>query len=177
SGVCFANICSSCASHLQHQKTPPLLLTNGMWVGNVPGELQILTLPERVLVGRHFPAAYIVKLYPKKKGSQSWSSKHLQSGLRGNVSTYRLNTDDIAKMTDSQIMPLSPSILAATIGVTFVGPKNLPEKTMPGFLWVNCARVRTALLWLKENNPIYQDIIILSDRLDSLPHNGIPLEI
>ncbi|KAH9022184.1 hypothetical protein EDB85DRAFT_1839326, partial [Lactarius pseudohatsudake] len=158
-------------------KTPPLLLTNGMWVGNVPGELQILTLPEHVLVGRHFPAAYIVKLYPKKKGSQSWSSKHLQSGLQGNVSTYRLNTDNIAKMTDTQIMPPSLSILTATIGVTFVGPRNLPEKTMPGFLQVNHVCIRMALLWLKENNPIYQDIIISSDRLDSLPCNSIPLKI
>ncbi|KAH9026124.1 hypothetical protein EDB85DRAFT_1844748, partial [Lactarius pseudohatsudake] len=177
SGVRFASVCSSCASHLRRQKTPPLSLANRMWVGNVPGELQILSLPECVLVGHHFPAAYIVKLYQKKKGSQSWSSKHLQSGLRGNVSMYRLNTDDIAKMTDTQIMPPSLSILAATISVTFVGPKNLPEKTMPRFLRVNCVRVRMAFLWLKENNPIYQDIIILFDRLDSLLHNGIPLEI
>ncbi|KAH9028292.1 hypothetical protein EDB85DRAFT_1816803, partial [Lactarius pseudohatsudake] len=86
-----------------------------MWVGAVPGELKILTLPERILVARHFPAAYIVKLYPKQKGARCWSAKGLQSGLRGNISTYRLNTDDIVKMTDAQIMPPKSSILAATI--------------------------------------------------------------
>ncbi|KAH9017120.1 hypothetical protein EDB83DRAFT_2196973, partial [Lactarius deliciosus] len=59
-------------------------------------------------------------------------------GLCGNISTYRLNTDDVATITDAQLMPPS-AILAATI-VTFVGPKNLPEKTMPGFLRVNRAR-------------------------------------
>ena len=108
-----------------------------MWVGDVPLELQILTLPERILIARHFPAAYLVKLYPKKKGACSWPSANMQSGLHGNVSTYRLNTNDIAQMTHDQIMPPSSSILAATIGVTFVGLGNLLEKTMPGFLQVN----------------------------------------
>ncbi|KAH9046023.1 hypothetical protein EDB84DRAFT_1632649 [Lactarius hengduanensis] len=87
-GISFADVCLSCASHLRRKKTPPLSLTNGM-----------------------------------------------------------LNTEDITKMADGQIMPPSPSILTATIGVTFVGPKNLLEKTMPGFL------------------------------LNTLPTNGIPSEI
>ena len=108
-----------------------------MWVGKVPLELHILTLPEQILVTRYFPAAYIVKLYPMKKGAHSWASSSLQSGLRGNMSMYRLNTKDIINMTESQVMPPSAEILSATIGVTFVGPKNLPEKTLPGFLHVN----------------------------------------
>ncbi|KAH9014179.1 hypothetical protein EDB83DRAFT_2193273, partial [Lactarius deliciosus] len=170
-------VCPSCLSHLQRNKTPPLSLANGMWIGPVPGELKILTLPEHVLVARHFPAAYIVKLYPKKKGARSWGTKNLQSGLRGNVSTYRLNTEDIAKMTDAQIMPPRSSILAATIGVTFVGPRNVPEKTMPGFLRVNRNRVRMALQWLKQNNPLYEHIIICPERLNTLPVDGFPQEI
>lgn len=40
-------------------------------------------------------------------------------------------------MVSGDIMPPMPFILAATIGVTFVGPKNLPEQTMTGFLCVN----------------------------------------
>lgn len=103
--------------------------------------------------------------------------KSLHSGLRGNVSTYCLNTDDIASMMDAQLIPPSSAVLAATIGVTFVGPKNLPQKTMPGFLHVNCHRVHDTLLWLKENNPIYRDIVISSSRLNDLPLDGILLEI
>ena len=101
----------------------------------------------------------------------------MQSSLRGNVSTYRLNTDDIVKMTDSQIMPPSSSILAATIGVTFIGPRNMPQRTMPSFLCVNCSRIRVALEWLRANNPLYRDIIISSQRLHDLPTNGFPIEI
>ncbi|KAF8268870.1 hypothetical protein EI94DRAFT_1799915 [Lactarius quietus] len=151
-------------------------LANGMWIGDIPLELKVLTLPERVLVAQFFPAAYIVKLYPKKKGARNWASG-LHSALRGNVSTYRLNTDQIAHLTSSHIMPPSSTILAATIGVTFVGPKNFPQKTMPGFLRVNRTRVRVALEWLKENNPLYRNITISAERLEVLPVNDVPEEI
>jgi hypothetical protein len=174
-GVLWSNVCDSCTHILQRDKIPPLALANGTWIGDVPSELSILTLPERILVARFFPAAYIVKLYPQQKGR--WSAEGMQSALRGNVSTYRLNTGDIVKMTDSQLMPPSSSILAATIGVTFVGPKNIPQWTMPGFLRVNRTRVRVALEWLRANNPLYRDIVISTDRLNALPSNGVPLEI
>ena len=176
-GVSCATICASCLASLRKLKTPSLALANGMWLGDVPLVLRALTLPERVLVARFFPAAYIVKLYPMRKGARSWPSDGFHSGVRGNVSTYRLNTDDIAQMTDSQIMPPSSSILAATIGVTFVGPRNLPQKTMPGFLRVNRDRVHDALLWLKMHNPIYRDIVISADRLLELPVDDVPDEI
>lgn len=80
-------------------------------------------------------------------------------------------------MTDDSIMPPSCTILAATIGVTFVGPTNKPLKTMPGFLKINQTRVRESLEWLKKNNPLYKDIVISSDRLQTLPTDGVSLEI
>lgn len=89
------NVCDSCAHVLQHNKTPPLSLANGTWIGDVPSELSILTLPEHILVARYFPATYIVKSYPQQK--MRWSAEGMQSALRGNMSTYRLNTDHIVK--------------------------------------------------------------------------------
>ncbi len=85
-------------------------------------------LPERILVARYFPAVYIVKLNPKKKGAHTWATADSMHGsLRGNVSTNPLNTEeDIATMTNDQFTS-SAGILAATIGVTFVGPRNLPQ--------------------------------------------------
>ena len=67
-GVLSVNVCDSCMCLLQHNKTPPLSLANGTWIGDVPSELSVLTLPERILFARYFPAAYIVKLYPQQKG-------------------------------------------------------------------------------------------------------------
>jgi hypothetical protein len=173
------SVCKSCLSSLRQHKTPALSLANGMWIGDVPLVLRVLTLPERVLVARFFPAAYIVKLYPKKKGARFWPSSGLHSGVRGNVSTYCLNTNDIVEMTDTQVMPPSCDILAATIGVTFVGPHNLPQKTMPGFLRVNRRQVHNALLWLKNNNPIYSNVVIsvikARDPGKDLPYQSIDM--
>ena len=93
------------------------------------------------------------------------------------MSTYRLNTDDIVEMTDTHVMPPLSAILAATIGVTFVGPRNLPQRTMPDFLRVNWNRVHDALSWLKLHNPLYRDVIISTECLHELPLNGVPVEI
>jgi hypothetical protein len=34
-------------------------------------------------------------------------------------------------MIDGKILPPRPQILAATTGITYIGPNNLPEKSMP----------------------------------------------
>ena len=107
-----ANICSSCASSLWSNHTPALSLADGMWIGDIPLVLHLLTLPKRILVTRYFAAAYIVKLYPMKKGACTWSIHGFHSGLQGNISTYCLNTEDIVSMTDSQIMPPHPLCIA-----------------------------------------------------------------
>ena len=44
-GVLSVNVCDSCMCLLQHNKTPPLSLANGTWIGDVPSELSVLTLP------------------------------------------------------------------------------------------------------------------------------------
>jgi hypothetical protein len=170
--------CALCTSSLQKKKTPAMSLANGMWIGDVLLELKILTLLEQILVVCHFPAAYIIKLYPKKKGARMWAgSEGLHSGLQGNISTYRLNTSDVANRTGDKTMPPPSCILAATVGITFVGPGNLPEKTLPGFLRVNRRWVCKALEWLKKNNPLYAEIEVSTEWLNELPLDDVPFEI
>ena len=47
---------------------------------------------------------------------------------------YPLNTDDVSKITHDGVMLPLADILAATIGVMFVGPKNVLQRTLPSFL-------------------------------------------
>lgn len=166
-----------CDRQLQKEKIPTLSLANGMWLGDIPLELSILSLPERILIAKYFPAAYIVKLYPKKKNAQFWDKETLQSGLRGNVSTFKLNVKDIAHLITGGIMPPPAQILSAMIGITFVGPRGQPIAALPEMFRVKRQNVRDALLWLKRNNPLYTDIIISEEMLSQLPIDGIPIEL
>jgi hypothetical protein len=171
------NVCAECLRALKSDRTPKFALANGLWIGRTPHELAFLTLPERILIAKFFPAAYIIKLYPKKKGARFWDKRQMYSGLRGNVSTYQLDQAQIASMIDGSIMPQAPQILAATIGITFVGPKNLPEKCMPDMFRVRRSRVQKALEWLKQNNPLFADITISASRLSELPDDDVPYEL
>lgn len=162
-------VCHKCISNLEKGHLPRLALANDMWIGGIPLELVVLTLPEQILIARHFPSAHIVKLYPQKKGARSGNC-----ALCGNVSTYRLNTDEIAEMVQGEMMPNPACVLASTIGVTIIGPKNVSKKTMPDFLWVRRNNVRRALVWLKANNPLYSDIVISEDRLAEILEFSVP---
>ncbi|KAF9455506.1 hypothetical protein BDZ94DRAFT_1179772 [Collybia nuda] len=170
-------ICHECGKALGADRLPKLALANRLWIGDVPLELSILTLPECLLIAKYFPVAYIVKLFPKARGSQYWDQRTMNSALKGNVSTYRLDHTEISVMVSNNIMPPPARILSATIGVIFVGPKNLPERILPDFLRVRRRRVYQALVWLKNNNPLYCDIIISELRLAQLPDNAVPEEI
>jgi len=134
-------ICDTCLDYLKKDQIPRFSLTNNMWIGNIPCKLAILTLPERMLIAKYFPAAYIVKLYHKQRGSHNWDRSQMHSGLQGNVSMYHLDLAQVAGMIDGRLMPPPVTILSATIGVTFVTPKNTPERTMPNMFRICRARV------------------------------------
>jgi hypothetical protein len=172
-----ANMCRECVRALESDKMPSLALANGLWIGTTPHELAFLTLPERLLIAKYFPAAYIIKLYPKKKGARHWDKSQMYSGLKGNVSTYQLDQGQITSMIDGTIMPQQAKILAATIGITFVGPRNLPDKCLPDVFKVRRSRVQKALEWLKANNPLFANMTISAARLAELPEDDVPYEL
>lgn len=106
----------------------------------------------------------------------------MNSGMRGNVSTYHLNIQDVAKIMTEGILPPPAWILAAVIGVTFITPKGKAEATMPDFLRVrrkrvHRKRVHDALLCCKRINPLYRDVEISESNLAQLPEDGIPDEL
>ncbi|KAG1776521.1 hypothetical protein EV702DRAFT_1198218 [Suillus placidus] len=165
--------CDSCLDDIKSNKTPVQSLANNLWVGDILDELAMLILPERILVALSYPAAYIVKLYPKKCGAIHWDVAGLNSGLRGNVSTYRLNTSAITAMVQGNLLPPKPSVLATTIGVSIVGPNNFPKRCLPAFLSVSRCHLRNALLFLKRENPLYRNIVISEENIALFPEHGI----
>ncbi|KAG1787388.1 uncharacterized protein HD556DRAFT_983756 [Suillus plorans] len=170
----YGFLCNNCWDDIKSNKTPPFSLANNLWIGEVPDELGMLTLPEHILVALSYPAAYIVELFPKKRGAVHWDAAGLNSGLHGNVSTYRLNTSSIAAMIEGKLLPPKPSILATTIGISIVGPNDFPERCLPPFLSVSRSHLHNALLFLKRENPLYSDIAISEDDIALYPTHGIP---
>ncbi|KAF9230628.1 hypothetical protein BU15DRAFT_22281, partial [Melanogaster broomeanus] len=156
---------------------PRLALANGLWIGRVPWQLQVLTFCEQLLVALLYPRVYVFKLYPKKVAGIR-STGNLQWGMRGNVCTYELNMQGIVSMLEGRLMPRSVAVLASLISLTFIGVGELPKTWMGKMFRVRRHIVCEALLWLKANNPTYYGNIEVDEgRLQRLPEDDVPEEI
>jgi hypothetical protein len=148
-----------------------------MWIGEQPECLRSLTLVERLLIAKHLPTAYVVKLYPKQAGAAHWDSSQLYSGFKGCVSTYALDPKQVQSMVDGRLFPSPPFVLSATVAVTFITPAGKRAFSFPKALYARRRKIREALQWLNTNNPLYKDIIISEERLELIPEDGVPDEI
>ncbi|KAJ3521770.1 hypothetical protein NMY22_g12176 [Coprinellus aureogranulatus] len=169
-------LCKECLYRLRDNRRPKLSLANGLWVGDLPNALHGLTLPERILISLFLPVAFVVKLYPCGRRTYNTAQDRLHSALKGNVSTYKLDQQQVSDML-GLTMPPPVRILSSTIAITFVGPNNIPKKHLEGPFRVRRHHVSRALYWLKDNNPLYRNIDISEDRLAELPLSGVPPEI
>ena len=119
-GRSIANVCRECLSDLKKVSSlpPKFSLANNLWIGEVPMELSTLTFPEQLLIAHLYPRVYVFKLFPKSGGG---SVDGLQRGMRGNVSTYELNTGAVEAMVEGRLMPRTPAILSSLIAITYIG--------------------------------------------------------
>lgn len=56
------HICPNCLTCVNETRLPKNSLANGLWIGEVPKELQVLTWAERQLVARVKASAYLVQV-------------------------------------------------------------------------------------------------------------------
>lgn len=178
-GTLSVHVCGECLKGLQNadEGPPPISLANDLWIGEVPWELQVLTVPEQLLIALVFPRIYVFKLYPKNKDFRPQQAT-LQRGMRGNVSTYEQDIQGISNMVDGRLMPQPLAILSSVLTVTYIGKGQLPKPCLHSTFRVRRNVIRGALAWLKANNPKYYGHIRIDEaRLDSLPEDGVPSEI
>ena len=57
-----SGVCHTCITSLEKKKLPTLALANGLWVGEIPDELQDLTYAEQLLIARVRHNRCIVKV-------------------------------------------------------------------------------------------------------------------
>jgi hypothetical protein len=171
--------CGDCFGDLKKtvDNPPQYSLANNMWIGKIPWKLQVLTVPEQLLIALLYPRVYVFKLFPKKIGGRRDAST-LQRGMRGNVSTYELDMDGILSMVQGNLMPRPPAVLASVISVTFIGLGNLPKQWLRTTFRVRRQFVFEALRWLKNHNPKYYGAIEIDPvRIEQLPEDNVPKEI
>ena len=48
-------ICFECLQALERHMMPKFALANNLWIGNTPSILSALTIPEQLLIARHYP--------------------------------------------------------------------------------------------------------------------------
>jgi len=97
--------------------------------------------------------------------------------MRGNVTSYAMDSKGVASMVEGRLVPQHPRVLASLISVTYIGPGELLKPWLRTIFRVRRAVVHDALKWLKINNPYYTDIQISRANLDQLPDDDVPTEI
>jgi hypothetical protein len=174
-------LCRGCRESLEskcEKELPPALsLANNMWIGRVPLEVSVLTLPEQLLIAHVYPRAFVFKLFPRDRRAR-YNPDSLQSGLRGIVTSFDLSLSHVTDMLKGNLMPRPPSILSSLISITYVarGPPK-PEWLKYTFR-VRRQVVIRALHKLRLINPRYYDNVALdAEVLDALPEDAVPPEI
>jgi hypothetical protein len=169
-------MCFECVRALERRTLPKLSFANNLWIGDIPHELTGLTIPEQLLIARHYPRCYMFKLFPRDVNTHL-SLDQLHMGMAGNATLFELNTQEVIEMLEGQRMPSPVRTLASVVAITFVGSRKLPVDWLKKTFRVRRQVVFDALSWLQRHNPIYADIIIDRSRLDDLPEDDVPEEL
>ena len=173
------NVCAECAADLRSKKaTPPRFsLANNMWIGPILWVIQILTLPEQMLLSHIFLRVTVVKLHGKSSTFQQ-DPTMLQTALRGTVSSYPLDLDAEVGMLEGGILPRKLIDLPKVLAVTFVRRGRVPKAKLLKILRIRRFAVLDALQFLiNSGNRHFKDISIDWQALQDLPIDDIPVEI
>lgn len=118
-------MCLDCKRALERSMLPKFSLANNLFIGEIPYQLRGLTIPEQLLIARHYPRCYIFKLYPRDYDGRL-PSNQMYNRMAGNASLFELNTQEIVKMLRGQKLPSPVASLASIVAMTFIGSKQLP---------------------------------------------------
>ena len=145
-------ICSRCVRDKNAVKK--FSVQNNMIPSQVPIELQGLTQLEEMLIARVFP---VISVYTKPGG---------QKAYKGHCINF---SQDIQELADS--LPRYPKELPVIV-VSVLGKDNISKD-----LTVRRQKVSCALHWLVQHNPLYKEVTIDFECLESLPSEGIPCDL
>ncbi|KAK3932312.1 LOW QUALITY PROTEIN: ATP-dependent DNA helicase [Frankliniella fusca] len=147
---CHRRVVQSCFNTFRCHKNCHLFTEeNDMDPGEVPKELQDLTYIEKQLIAR---VHSVISLYKFKK---------CQYNYRGQVINFSQDVQSVADKLPHLVSDLNNVVVV-----------KLTEAVTVHDFFVRKGKVLDALVWLKDHNPSYSDIIIDYENLDTLPTDG-----
>jgi hypothetical protein len=165
----IVGICCLCNSWIAKAEIPPLSagnFVNRLFCQDYPDVLSGLnTVEERFIARAHVIGTFLKLTSGAQKGS----------GYRGGRGHYVAVKQDPSNLLT--ILPTRDLIAHTTITVSWEKETPPSEDNLARFCSVDKSKVLLALLWLCANNPVYKEVTIDYELLDSWPDNHIPQEI
>ena len=157
-----SDICLTCLKSLQKNKVPINALANGLWIGDIPDELQNLNWMERLLIARITFNYCIIRVH---------SSGHYK--LKANAICHAIPMPKVYN-----VLPPKREDLDDVLAFIYIGPSvpNPNEFKRTPFL-VRRNKVAIALNWLKLNHIDYYNIDVSYDNLNEYPEDVPPVVI
>ncbi|CAF1089809.1 unnamed protein product [Rotaria sordida] len=150
-------------SHIK-KHIPKFSAANNMWLGDIPTELQGLTIPEEKLISLYRHNSCVIKLQ-----SPFHSATTAQTALKGNCITFLQNVPNIVNS-----LPLTLADLCDTLKVIFIGARPPDRLHLKKVLTVRKKKIIQALQWLKKYNILYQNVNINLENIAQLPEDDVP---
>ncbi|CAF3848636.1 unnamed protein product [Rotaria sp. Silwood1] len=157
-------LCQKCHGALSKGSIPKFSAANNMWLGDIPAELQGLTIPEEKLISLYRHNSCIIKLH-----SPFHSTTTAQTALKGNCITFLQNVPNIINS-----LPLKLDDLCDTLKVIFIGARPPDRIHLKKVLTVRKKKIIQALQWLKKHNVLYQNVNINLENIAQLPEDDVP---
>ncbi len=148
--------CQSCVNDIQKSKPPRFGYINGIntyTCHSYPESLKDLTLVEEAVITRAHPIISIIKLRPS---GASVSASY--SRIRGHAVVLSQQSGPLLNL-----LPSNDIQLHDIIRVVWLGKRPPNDNNLRYFGRIRKAKVLEALLWLKNNNALYKDIVINFD--------------
>ncbi|CAF4613740.1 unnamed protein product [Rotaria sp. Silwood2] len=138
--VDMCTLCQKCHGALSKGSIPKFSAANNMWLGDIPAELQGLTIPEHKLISLYRHNSCIIKLH-----SPFHSTTTAQTALKGNCITFVQNVPNIVNS-----LPFTLEDLCDTLKVIFIGARPPVRIHLKKILTVRKKKIIQALHWLKK---------------------------
>ena len=167
-GTYRLELCSPCLRGLQRESVPKHALANRLYLGPVPPELGGLTMVEECMIARARAKSWIVKLQETDTDSTTPTA---QRALKGHTIIYPQQPDKLVSVLPQPIDETLTFICIVFVGSSTLTKEWLRAKAKP--LIVRREKVQRALAWLKVNNPLYKDIQISEENLQTLPQEDV----